>query len=226
TRSSDNAAIRETWRKVDADYGNESPEVQAGEFLAHMAEKEPGKLGAAWNRVVALIKAVLRRTGLFQPSDLNDIGYIRDTIRTLGQRVREGYVPREGGDVSYSRTGKPDPFKVPEGEGERYRRDLAKAVRSHRSSDISITIGRTPPVLRHIGAPDLPLVISRDTVRKATNGVKHDVPMEVIAQLPELMHDPDAVYQSATEKNAVVMLFDAVDKNGDPVIGAVHLKAD
>lgn len=226
TRGSDNAAIRETWRKVDADYGNESPEVQAGEFLAHMAEKEPGKLGAAWNRVVALIKAVLRRTGLFQPSDLNDIGYIRDTIRTLGQRVREGYVPREGGDVSYSRTGKPDPFKVPEGEGERYRRDLAKAVRSHRSSDISITIGRTPPVLRHIGAPDLPLVISRDTVRKATNGVKHDVPMEVIAQLPELMHDPDAVYQSATEKNAVVMLFDAVDKNGDPVIGAVHLKAD
>lgn len=226
TRNSDNAAIRETWRKVDADYGNESPEVQAGEFLAHMAEKEPGKLGAAWNRVVALIKAVLRRTGLFQPSDLNDTGYIRDTIRTLGQRVREGYVPREGGDVSYSRTGKPDPFKVPEGEGERYRRDLAKAVKSHRSSDISITIGRTPPVLRHIGAPDLPLVISRDTVRKATNGVKHDVPMEVIEQLPELMHDPEAVYQSATEKNAVVMLFDAVDKNGDPVIGAVHLKAD
>lgn len=226
TRSSDNAAIRETWRKVDADYADESPEVQAGEFLAHMAEKEPGKLGAAWNRVVALIKAVLRRTGLFQPSDLNDTGYIRDTIRTLGQRVREGYVPREGGDVSYSRTGKPDPFKVPEGEGERYRRDLAKAVKSHRSSDISITIGRTPPVLRHIGAPDLPLVISRDTVRKATNGVKHDVPMDVIEQLPELMHDPEAVYQSATEKNAVVMLFDAVDKNGDPVIGAVHLKAD
>ncbi len=227
TRDSNNATIKDIWRKVDASYADESPQVQAGEFLAHMAEKHtPGKLGAAWNRIVSLVKAVLRRTGLLQPSDLNDIGYIRDTIRTLGQRVREGYVPRDGGEVSYSRTGKPDPFKVPEGEGERYRRDLAKAVKSHRSSDISITIGRTPPVLRHIGAPDLPLVISRDTVRKATNGVKHDVPMEVIEQLPELMHDPEAVYQSATEKNAVVMLFDAVDKNGDPVIGAVHLKAD
>ncbi|EFO7629589.1 hypothetical protein MSD42_002662 [Salmonella enterica] len=227
TRDSNNATIKDIWRKVDASYADESPQVQAGEFLAHMAEKHtPGKLGAAWNRIVSLVKAVLRRTGLLQPSDLNDIGYIRDTIRTLGQRVREGYVPRDGGEVSYSRTGKPDPFKVPEGDGERYRRDLAKAVKSHRSSDISITIGRTPPVLRHIGAPDLPLVISRDTVRKATNGVKHDVPMEVIEQLPELMHDPEAVYQSATEKNAVVMLFDAVDKNGDPVIGAVHLKAD
>ncbi|HAF2373863.1 TPA: hypothetical protein G8N99_002264 [Salmonella enterica] len=225
TRNSDNAAIRETWRKVDVDYGNESPEVQAGEFLAHMAEKEPGKLGAAWNRVVALIKAVLRRTGLFQPSDLNDTGYVRDTIRTLGQRVREGYVPREGGDVSYSRTGKPDPFRVLEGEGERYRRDLAKMMKSLRSTDMTVDIGRTPPVLRHIGAPDLPMVISRDVIRKATNGVKHDVPMDVIERFPELMHDPEAVYQSATEKNAVVVLLNATDRHGDPVVTAVQMKA-
>ncbi|WP_079907845.1 LPD38 domain-containing protein [Salmonella enterica] len=226
TRDSDNAAIRETWRRVDADYGNESPEVQAGEFLAHMAEKHtPGRLGAAWSRVVALVKAVLRRTGLLQPSDLSDVGYIRDTLRTLGQRVREGYVPREGGDVSYSRAGKPDPFRVPEGEGERYRRDLAKMMKSLRSGNMTVDIGRTPPVLRHIGAPDLPLVISRDTVRKATNGVKHDVPMEVIEQLPELMHNPEAIYRSATESNAVVMLLDAVDKNGDPVVSAVHMNA-
>lgn len=223
TRGSDNAAIRETWRKVDADYGNESPEVQAGEFLAHMAEKEPGKLGAAWNRVVALIKAVLRRTGLFQPSDLNDIGYIRDTIRTLGQRVREGYVPREGGDVSYSRTGKPDPFRVPEGEGERYRRDVRKMMESLRSGDLKVDIGRTPPVLRNLGAPDLPVSISRDVVRKAINGVSHDVKMETIEKLPELMHDPLAVYESATQDNALVLWLDAVDENGDPVLAAVHM---
>lgn len=223
TRNSDNAAIRETWRKVDADYGNESPEVQAGEFLAHMAEKEPGKLGAAWNRVVALIKAVLRRTGLFQPSDLNDIGYVRDTIRTLGQRVREGYVPREGGDVSYSRTGKPDPFKVPEGEGERYRRDVRKMMESLRSGDLKVDVGRTPPVLRNLGAPDLPVSISRDIVRKATNNVKHFVNMETIEKLPELMHDPVAVYQSATQNNALVLWLDAVDRKGHPVLAAVHM---
>lgn len=223
TRNSDNAAIRETWRKVDADYGNESPEVQAGEFLAHMAEKEPGKLGAAWNRVVALIKAVLRRTGLFQPSDLNDAGYIRDTIRTLGQRVREGYVPREGGDVSYSRTGKPDPFKVPEGEGERYRRDVRKMMESLRSGDLKVDVGRTPPVLRHLGAPDLPVSISRDIIRKATNDVKHFVNMDTIEKLPELMHDPLAVYESATQDNALVLWLDAVDREGDPVLAAVHM---
>ncbi|EOO3183908.1 LPD5 domain-containing protein, partial [Escherichia coli] len=61
TRDSDNATIREAWRKVDASYGKESPEVQAGEFLAHMAEKQPNKFVAAWERVVALVKGVLRR---------------------------------------------------------------------------------------------------------------------------------------------------------------------
>lgn len=228
TRDSDNATIREAWRKVDASYGKESPEVQAGEFLTHMAEKQPIKFVAAWERVVALVKGVLRRTGLLKPTELNDIRLVRETIRTLGQRVREGYTPREdGADASsqYSRSGKPDPFKVPEGEGERYRDDLARMMKSLRSTDLTVNIGRTPPVLRHLGAPDLPLVISRDTVRKATNGVKHVVPMDVIERLPELMHDPDAIYRSATERNAVVMLLDAVDKNGDPVVSAVHMKA-
>lgn len=228
TRDSDNATIREAWRKVDASYGKESPEVQAGEFLAHMAEKQPNKFVAAWERVVALVKGVLCRTGLLKPTELNDIRLVRETIRTLGQRVREGYTPREdgaGASSQYSRSGKPDPFKVPEGEGERYRDDLARMMKSLRTTDLTVNIGRTPPVLRHLGAPDLPLVISRDTVRKATNGVKHVVPMDVIERLPELMHDPDAIYRSATERNAVVMLLDAVDKNGDPVVSAVHMKA-
>ncbi|MEB2483001.1 LPD38 domain-containing protein [Escherichia coli] len=228
TRDSDNATIRDAWRKVDASYGKESPEVQAGEFLAHMAEKQPNKFVAAWERVVALVKGVLRRTGLLKPTELNDIRLVRETIRTLGQRVREGYTPREdgaGASSQYSRSGKPDPFKVPEGEGERYRDDLARMMKSLRSGAMTANIGRTPPVLRHLGAPDLPLVISRDTVRKATNGVKHVVPMDVIERLPELMHDPDAIYRSATERNAVVMLLDAVDKNGDPVVSAVHMKA-
>ncbi|ENE0308610.1 hypothetical protein ABMI35_003437 [Escherichia coli] len=228
TRDSDNATIREAWRKVDASYGKESPEVQAGEFLAHMAEKQPNKFVAAWERVVALVKGVLRRTGLLKPTELNDIRLVRETICTLGQRVREGYTPREdgaGASSQYSRSGKPDPFKVPEGEGERYREWLGRAMRSKRSSDIQIELGRTPPVLRHLGAPDLPLVISRDTVRKATNGVKHVVPMDVIERLPELMHDPEAVYQSATHQNSLVILFNLRDRNGDPVISAVHLKA-
>ncbi|EEO7206142.1 hypothetical protein G6K67_002260 [Salmonella enterica subsp. enterica serovar Rubislaw] len=228
TRNSDNAAIRETWRRVDADYGNESQEVQAGEFLAHMAEKEPGKLGAAWNRVVALIKAVLRRTGLFQPSDLNDIGYVRDTIRTLGQRVREGYVPREGGDVSYSRTGKPDPFRADAYDAKTY----AAEVRRIAGLDVAprgaeVRVGDTPPVMRALGAPNRELMMPARVIHKATRpDIKdHHVLVDTMANLPHLLADPVAVMTSRTEHDSLVTLIEAKDAKGAPVIVAVHMHA-
>lgn len=228
TRNSDNAAIRETWRKVDTDYGNESPEVQAGEFLAHMAEKEPGKLGAAWNRVVALIKAVLRRTGLFQPSDLNDIGYVRDTIRTLGQRVREGYVPREGGDVSYSRTGKPDPFRADAYDAKTYAAEVRRiAGLEVAPRGAEVRVGDTPPVLRALGAPNRELMMPARVIHKATRpAIKdHHVLVDTMANLPHLLADPVAVMTSRTEHDSLVTLIEAKDAKGAPVIVAVHMHA-
>ncbi|EEM1821197.1 hypothetical protein GKA92_24120, partial [Salmonella enterica subsp. enterica] len=228
TRNSDNVAIRETWRKVDADYGNESPEVQAGEFLAHMAEKEPGKLGAAWNRVVALIKAVLRRTGLLQPSDLNDVGYVRDTIRTLGQRVREGYVPREGGDVSYSRTGKPDPFRADAYDAKVYAAEVRRIAGLDKvTRGDEVRLGDTPAVLRALGAPNLELVMPASVVHKATRPEirDHFVSVDTMAELPHLLADPVAVVISRTEPDSLVTLVKAMDTKGNPIVVAVHMRA-
>ncbi|ENM0064984.1 hypothetical protein AB6M52_003954 [Salmonella enterica] len=229
TRDSDNAVIRETWRRVDADYGNESPEVQAGEFLAHMAEKHtPGKLSAAWNRVVALVKAVLRRTGLLQPSDLSDAGYIRDTLRTLGQRVREGYVPREGGDVSYSRTGKTDPFRADAYDAKVYAaevRRIAELEVAPRGAEVRV--GDTPPVLRALGAPNRELMMPARVIHKATRpAIKdHHVLVDTMANLPHLLADPVAVMTSRTEHDSLVTLIEAKDAKGAPVIVAVHMHA-
>ncbi|EHL6627492.1 hypothetical protein KFL82_004716 [Salmonella enterica] len=229
TRASDNAVIRETWRRVDADYGNESPEVQAGEFLAHMAEKHtPGKLSAAWNRVVALVKAVLRRTGLLQPSDLSDAGYIRDTLRTLGQRVREGYVPREGGDVSYSRAGKPDPFRADAYDSKVYAtevRRIAELDKVNRGDEVRL--GDTPAVLRALGAPNLELVMPASVVHKATRPEirDHFVSVDTMAELPHLLADPVAVVISRTEPDSLVTLVKAMDTKGNPIVVAVHMNA-
>ncbi|EHW0705417.1 hypothetical protein K1B02_000296 [Salmonella enterica] len=229
TRASDNAVIRETWRRVDADYGNESPEVQAGEFLAHMAEKHtPGKLSAAWNRVVALVKAVLRRTGLLQPSDLSDAGYIRDTLRTLGQRVREGYVPREGGDVSYSRTGKTDPFRADAYDAKVYAaevRRIAELDKVNRGDEVRL--GDTPAVLRALGAPNLELVMPASVVHKATRPEirDHFVSVDTMAELPHLLADPVAVVISRTEPDSLVTLVKAMDTKGNPIVVAVHMNA-
>ncbi|EBY2576441.1 hypothetical protein OSP05_004257 [Salmonella enterica subsp. enterica serovar Newport] len=228
TRDSNNATIKDIWRKVDASYGEELPQVQAGEFLAHMAERHtPGKLGAAWNRIVSLVKAVLRRTGLLQPSDLNDIGYIRDTIRTLGQRVREGYVPRDGGEVSYSRTGKPDPFKADSYDARQFAEEVRHVATLDKDPRRDIRMGDTPAVLRALGAPNRELIMPGHVVHKATRPeIKdHHVSVETMAELPHLLADPVAVVTSRTEPDALVTLIKAKDKKGAPVVVAVHMHA-
>lgn len=229
TRNSNNATIKDIWRKVDASYAEESPEVQAGEFLAHMAEKHtPGKLGAAWDRIVSLVKAVLRRTGLLQPSDLNDIGYIRDTIRTLGQRVSEGYKPRDGGDVSYSRTGKPDPFKADSYDAKNYAAEVRRIAGLDKvSRGDEVRVGDTPAVLRALGAPNLELVMPASVVHKATRPEirDHFVSVDTMAELPHLLADPVAVVISRTEPDSLVSLIKALDTKGNPIVVAVHMRA-
>lgn len=228
TRNSNNATIKDIWRKVDASYSEESPQVQAGEFLAHMAEKHtPGKLGAAWDRIVSLVKAVLRRTGLLQPSDLNDIGYIRDTIRTLGQRVSEGYKPRDGGEVSYSRTGKPDPFKADSYDARQFAEEVRHVATLDKDPRRDIRMGDTPAVLRALGAPNRELIMPGHVVHKATRPeIKdHHVSVETMAELPHLLADPVAVVTSRTEPDALVTLIKAKDKKGAPVVVAVHMHA-
>ncbi|EMM0587312.1 hypothetical protein WAE91_005307, partial [Escherichia coli] len=231
TRDSDNATIREAWRKVDASYGKESPEVQAGEFLAHMAEKQPNKFVAAWERVVALVKGVLRRTGLLKPTELNDIRLVRETIRTLGQRVREGYTPREdgsGASSQYSRSGKLDPFKADTYDAKQFAsevRRIAGLQSVPRGGEVRV--GDTPPVLRALGAPNKELVMPAHVVHKATRPElrEHYVSVETMADLPQLLADPVAVMTSKTEHDSLVTLIEAKDRRGAPVVVAIHMKA-
>ncbi|EEV0035337.1 LPD38 domain-containing protein [Escherichia coli] len=231
TRDSDNATIREAWRKVDASYGKESPEVQAGEFLAHMAEKQLNKFVAAWERVVALVKGVLRRTGLLKPTELNDIRLVRETIRTLGQRVREGYTPREdgaGASSQYSRSGKPDPFKADAYDAKQFAsevRRIAGLQSVPRGGEVRV--GDTPPVLRALGAPNKELVMPAHVVHKATRPElrEHYVSVETMADLPQLLADPVAVMTSKTEHDSLVTLIEAKDRRGAPVIVAIHMRA-
>ncbi|MGM7742539.1 LPD38 domain-containing protein [Yersinia enterocolitica] len=238
TRDSKNKEIQDVWREVDKSYRNESLEMQANEFLAHMAERsELTGLGAMWDRFVSVLINGLKKMGIMNANDISPTE-IRNILRTVAGRFKktamyDGEQPgtREfdntfsRSDALYSKHDDVDPLKPLPVESEQYRSELDKAMRSLRSDDITVSIGRTPPVLRALGAPNVEMVISRDTVRKATNGIKHNVPTEVIEQLPELMHDPLAVYRSATQDNAIVALLEAHDANGNPVVTAIHMNA-
>lgn len=127
----------------------------------------------------------------------------------------------------------PSPFKPDPAQAEAYRRSLDRVLTSRQSNVDAISVGSTPAVLQALGAPPLPISITRDVVRKATNGVKHAVSIAIIRQLPELLANPVMVFNSApnperinreTEKNSLVLLIDAVDEQGAPIIAAIHFK--
>ncbi|MBI0552589.1 LPD38 domain-containing protein [Pectobacterium parmentieri] len=239
TRDSQNKTIQDVWQQVEQSYGQESLETQANEFLAHMAERtELTKLGGVWDRFVTLLTNALRKAGVLNPMDITP-AEISNILRTITGRFQKTamYANEQPGtrefDNTFSRTDAlyskadedVDPLRPLPQEAEQYRADLSRAMRSLKSGDVSVKLGRTPPVLRALGAPNLDMFINRDTVRKATNGVKHDVPLSVIENFPELMHDPLAVYRSSTQNDAVVILLEAQDANGNPVVSAVHMNA-
>jgi len=116
----------------------------------------------------------------------------------------------------------PEVFKPDITEAETYRKTLDRVVNSRATNVPTITLGQTPAVLRALGLTKLPITITRDVVRKATNGIKHNVDMDVIRQLPELLANPLAVLQSVTEQDALVVLIDAIEKGKGQVMVALH----
>ena len=89
----------------------------------------------------------------------------------------------------------------------------------------SVTMGDTPDVLVAAGAKPLQIQMSAGIIHKAAGRLhkQHAVPIEVIRNLPSLISDPVMVFDSSTENNALVILVDAGDENGKPVLVAMHL---
>lgn len=88
TRDSKNAEIQDVWRQVEKSYSNESAEVQANEFLAHMAERSDlTGLGAVWDRVVSAITNAFRKMGFFNPGDITP-AEIRNILRSIAGRFK------------------------------------------------------------------------------------------------------------------------------------------
>lgn len=117
----------------------------------------------------------------------------------------------------------PKLFSVATDEAEQFRANLDKALSDRRSVDVPITVGKSPEVFKAVGIPDLPVVISRDTVRKATNGIKHNVPVEVVRNLPALLADPAMIFDSDSVAGAKVVAIESVDASGRPVIVALQV---
>lgn len=238
TRDSKNPEIQSVWRQVQKAYGNESPEVQANEFLAHMAERsELTGLGHVWDRFVAIITNALRNAGFFNPGDITP-AEIRNILHSIAGRFKrtamyEGEQPgsREFDDTFsrtdalYSASGRKDPFKPDSYDAKKFAAEVEDIAGMENTPRGMVRLGDTPAVYRALGARNLEMVMPASVVHKATDPTvrEHQVRLEDMQRLPELIADPVAVMRSATEGDALVSLVEAKDVYGNPVIAAIHL---
>jgi len=99
---------------------------------------------------------------------------------------------------------------------------------SNYSADAPVKVTDTPEVLQKLGAQALPIVITKDTLRKVTalwsdGGGNHGISLDVLKQLPRQLHDPIAIFNSETVKNALVIMTEMLDNDGKTIVVAIHL---
>lgn len=215
-------ATRAVLADVRRRYGQIDRDTFAKEAIAVMAER--GIQNGLVNRVIAAARRWLRR---LMPS----LQWTENDVRALlGQAdsfLHAGRSNEERAAVvrayAFSQGERPAPLRPDPAEAEQYRKDFDRYVNSRATNVPPVTIGRTPAVLRAVGVPDAPMTISRDTVRKASNGVKHQVSRDSLRRLPELLADPVAVFESKTIEGGKTVLLELQDSAGNPVMAALHV---
>ncbi|HDL8529468.1 TPA: hypothetical protein PXS19_004007 [Yersinia enterocolitica] len=237
TRGSKNKTIQSVWREVDRSYSNETPEMQANEFLAHMAERsELTGFGAMWDRFVSLLINGLKKAGILKPGDITPTE-IRTILRTVAGRFKKTamYDDEKPGtkefDNTFSRTDalysqeRHDPFKPDSYDARQFATEVESIASMEQVPRHQIRLGDTPAVYQALGARNIELIMPASVVHKATDPAirEHAVRLEDVKKLPALLSDPLAVMRSATEHGALVSLITAQDVNGNPVITAIHL---
>lgn len=216
--------------------------MAAEEVLAELAQTKP-EIG--WVRqAVAAIRSWLRENvPAFKAMTMSDDEIVRQFILPARRFVERGELAKGRGDAAAGVGREAPAFSVgdekksalaaagplaPEpSAAAAFRSSVDQVMGSLRSVVKPLTIGRTPEVLKRLGAPDLEVTISRDVIRKATNGVKHHVTLDAIKALPEQLASPVMVFDSKTHAgNSLVVLTEFRDEKGAPVVAAVHLSKE
>ncbi|MFR9013569.1 MAG: strawberry notch C-terminal domain-containing protein, partial [Desulfovibrio piger] len=89
-----------------------------------------------------------------------------------------------------------------------------------------MTVCSTPDVLQKLGAPALPMTMSADNLAKVLSDKQdHQLPKELVKQLPAALAAPVMVFESATTADSFVVLTE-LKHEGRSVMAAVHLDTE
>ena len=92
----------------------------------------------------------------------------------------------------------------------------------------AVLVCTTPEILREVGLKDLPMHITQKHIINCThekaenNSEYHGLSKEEIKKLPEALENPVILTESFTQKESVVAVLDFRDKEGKPIIVAIH----
>ena len=82
----------------------------------------------------------------------------------------------------------------------------------------------TPKLLVCLGAPKLPILMTRKHVLTTMNesGVYkanyHNLGVDVVKQLPDMINNPAVVMKSTKQDDSLVLISSCVDKNNNPIV--------
>ena len=108
-------------------------------------------------------------------------------------------------------------------EKSNYIADLRAAEQSTGNEKKIIRLGELPAVYKAIGIPAAKVNTSKKVIIKDTIE-KHDVSLQAVENLPDLLADPIMVFKalpSSTDPNAYIAVLDAKDKKGLQMIAAI-----
>lgn len=106
-------------------------------------------------------------------------------------------------------------------DGEYFDQQVKKLLKEkHHHAEI-LHLGKTPSILQSVGALDLPLTLQSVKFRHILQ--KHNVTPHIIRQLPENLANPVMIFESATQRDALVTITESQDTRRKPVLAAIHL---
>jgi hypothetical protein len=115
-------------------------------------------------------------------------------------------------DKHFTAAGQVKPIDAEHAAWEQVRRDTeewGRQLDSFKSGGKAslLIVGRTPDVMKKLGASDFPMAITSDNLAKAMSGKEdHQLPITLLKNLPTALAEPIMVFESATRSDSFVVL--------------------
>lgn len=112
-------------------------------------------------------------------------------------------------------------------EGRSFAAQVDDVLSGADTTSTHLKVMNTPVLLRQAGARNLPMLMTARHLKLIVNasgsdtGNYHDIGVETVKQLPELLSDPAMIMDSKRRTDSVVLVTTALNRHSDPIIAAV-----